>query len=441
MITVRYDKNGRLIIEREQEQGAKQPKQPSTAKQLAQTLGMVAASTGAQYAGQKAAEYIGPVAKATAKKVYDWANTPMYNKTASLPAAEAMKAPGMATSSKIAGTQALNPATGMPVEPMSVADIAGAGGTSPMYSSVDAINSSSGMAPNMTSIETGQPIAPPPVEAGLTPWQAAQGAAGVAAGAYGLHQGYRSGVMDHQNRNLRSGVSNTAAAGALGAGLNTLGVALGPWGWGALAAAALYNTFARAGKHKSRMERDRNRKALQALGLVDKDWKIYNPDGTSFEVGQERQSSEKYGTHETGRALYPYEIDTSKQSKLLGDTADRARALATIMFDSKKERDAWTGYLTRTALQAKDNQGVNQAIQSLWGRYSQHILPDQMRNRINEAAKYGEISAEDAARYNDYVSRYNTQQTITPDQVKDVASLGQFLRQMRMQESVSGRGL
>lgn len=95
---------------------------------------------------------------------------------------------------------------------------------------------------------------------GVTPYL---GAAGAAYGAYNMYEGLKEGDM---------GQTGMGAAG-VGLGINAMGYALGPWGWGALAAAALASKFT---KHESTRDVARKHtKSLMEQGKDDANWQNY----------------------------------------------------------------------------------------------------------------------------------------------------------------------
>lgn len=89
------------------------------------------------------------------------------------------------------------------------------------------------------------------------------GAAGAAYGAYNMYEGLKEGDM---------GQTGMGAAG-LGLGINAMGYALGPWGWGALAAATLASQLT---KHESTRDvAKKHTKSLMGQGKDDATWQNY----------------------------------------------------------------------------------------------------------------------------------------------------------------------
>ena len=123
------------------------------------------------------------------------------------------------------------------------------------------------------------------------------GAAGAAAGAYGMYQGFK----DH------SGIETGLGGVGLGLGLNTLGVALGPWGWGALGAMALASQFSGGKKSDQQIARDKMRTGLQQAGIADKNYNVSLPTG-SFNIGMDGHHTFQSAD---GSSHRPYELDMS----------------------------------------------------------------------------------------------------------------------------------
>lgn len=95
---------------------------------------------------------------------------------------------------------------------------------------------------------------------GVTPYL---GAAGAAYGAYNMYEGLKEGDM---------GQTGMGAAG-VGLGINAMGYALGPWGWGALAAATLASKLT---KHESTRDvAKKHTKSLMNQGKDDATWQNY----------------------------------------------------------------------------------------------------------------------------------------------------------------------
>lgn len=403
----------------------RQPKEPSAGSQLAKQLGTILATSavqqGGQYLGEKVISGLGGLFSGGG------ATTAGQGVGASLG--------GATTGTAIAGGAAAAGAGALGTSPASLAGAYNLGGVGSQVGNI-----SQGYTLGANTTNTGGLLS----NAGKYVMPAAS-ALGVGAGAYGLHEGYQSGVMGHQNRDLKSGVSNTLAAGGLGAGLAGLGVAMGPVGWAALAGLAAYNTFARAGKHGDQKSRDVSRKHLQNVGLVSKDWKITNPDGTVFDIGKDGGGREEYGINknkdstEYGKYLRNFELNHMDDAPLQSDVVDRLGALTSALFDSKKERDDFTGYLTRAALQSETPEGVASNVQHYFKQAAGGLTNQELKRRIEaRVGDEGGLDRATADRYKGYIDLYHDNNEISINDVRDGASYERYMRQLMQKNSDAG---
>jgi hypothetical protein len=255
---------------------------------------------------------------------------------------------------------------------------------------------------------------------------AAPAIAGIAgaAGLYGLTKDWgepnKFGGRQAKNVAMRTGAG---AASGLGVGMAagaaygaTMGSAVPGIGnvigavIGAVVGAA--SGLVKAGKHKDQLTRDTIRKGLVEGGLIDKDYKIHLPDGSTYDMGRDGGKRDTYG------GKRPYELDPEelKKNPQLGKVVSLADPLAELITSptlkvndtpsAEKYREQFAGYLTKAVTGSDDPRGeidVARAHTNLRGiaekmGINQKTLPDIFKS-IDGMVEIKHIDAPRAAAY------------------------------------------
>lgn len=169
-------------------------------------------------------------------------------------------------------------------------------------------------------------------------------------------------------------------------GLNfcgTLGVIIG-------GVASLASQFFHTGKHKDQIARDQLRAGLQAVGLIDRNFKLQLADGSGYDIGLD--GGYRYPNID-GTMRRAYEVDFS--NPLAAEVINLVHPLSVLITgNDRKLRDDLTGYLVNAALSnAKDLEGARVNVQAFYAKLG--MQPDAIAQGLAQLTQAGRVSSAD----------------------------------------------